>query len=61
MPKRLALSQLGISGIVAPGIPLSESSASLQQIGFLGHQKEVEMILHEDIRMQLNPIKLEIG
>jgi len=31
------------------------------QVAFWGHQKEVEMSLHQDLSMQLNPIKLEVG
>jgi hypothetical protein len=38
-----------------------EALHEFPQVGFWGHQKEMEMSLHEDIRMQLNPMKLEVG
>ena len=38
-----------------------EALHEFPQIPFWGHQKEMEMGLHEDIRMQLSPIKLEAG
>ena len=38
-----------------------EALPEFPQVGFWGHQKEVKMSLHQNIRMQLNPIKLEVG
>ena len=38
-----------------------EALHEFPQVGFWGHQKDVEMGLHQDLSMQLNPIKLEVG
>ncbi len=38
-----------------------EALHEFPQVGFWGHQKEVKMSLHQDIRMQLDSIKLEVG
>jgi hypothetical protein len=38
-----------------------EALHEFPQVGFWGHHKKVEMSLHQDIRMQLHPIKPEVG
>jgi hypothetical protein len=37
-----------------------EALHEFPQVGSRGHQKEVEMILHHDVTMQLHSIKLEV-
>jgi len=38
-----------------------ETLHEISEVSFGGHQEEVKMILHQDIRMQFNLIKLEVG